>query len=85
MTAITLKDWNNWLHYDEPSIVYAKGPCGFIANVRNSAGIDLAAKRIAVLANDVWAAHRAGLVELVQRKVGQEYEYIAIRRKRVRK
>lgn len=85
MTAITLKDWNNWLHSDEPSIVYAKGPCGYLCDVRNMAGIDLSAKRIAVLANDVWAAHRAGLVELVQRKDGREYEYIAIRRKRVRK
>ena len=82
MTAITFKDWMYWVRSSEPSIVYAKGPCGFIANVRNSAGIDLAAKRIAVLANDIWAAHRAGLVELVQRKAGDEYEYIAIRRGR---
>lgn len=85
MTAITAKDWQYWMQGGEKAIVYAKGPCGFIANARNSAGIDLAARRIAVLANDVWAAHRAGLVELVQRKDGREYEYIAIRRKRVRK
>lgn len=82
MTAITIKDWMYWVRSDEKSIIYAKGPCGYLAKARMMSREDMTAKRIAFVANEAACAERSGLVSLVQRRDGNEIEYIAIRRGR---
>lgn len=85
MTVLSYADWSAYLNDPQIRIIeYARGPHGLLSqarfNFRYAPRPRSKAKAIALIASEAVSAYRRGRVDLVQRKDGEEYSFLAIKR-----